>query len=706
MNKCLEKLVFRVLKGNKTFWCDDNHIREKLINATKDEKLKIIKKEYSKVIKIDEFSQLVGNYATALFTGCDKEKLEDDEKSLSFGEAFFKTYEKYRANNTNIFICGGNHFCADFEYVIKNGISGLFRKIESKKISCIDQTQKKFLDDMYFAGQAIIAYAEACAEALNKKAEIEKSTKRREELQKMANVCRQVPYLPATNFREAIQSYYFIFILFPDGMGRLDQYLYPYYLADIEKGILTRKQALDLIEELFIKIFAFLGKDELRSANHHCVIGGYTIDGECGHNACTSLILEAITELPLWRPQVSYRVSKKTTIEQMSEVVKANYKRPDLIMFLNDDAIISGLINVGVERADAVNYSSSGCNETVLTGCSQMGALEGHINVMHALERLMSDDDRLSSINNFDCFYKAYEEYLYQDLDLVFRYSFDIDAMSSKFQRTVQSLLTTGCIDLATSIEKGGAKYNFCTWCLTGIINLIDSLSIIRQMVFDEKRFTLTDISRFLKSNWEGYEDKRSYIINNGRYFGNDDDYVDLLINKLGESVNTFANKYIPYRGGRYLFGTLTGYELAHVVFGKESKSSLDGRYGGDPFSASIDCFSGGDKHGLTSYLKSASKINENLIQSSVVVNLKLDRALADTEDKQKRLVALLRTYFALGGIQLQINYLSADELIKAQQNPEHYKNLRVRVTGFSGFFTSFEKDLQDEIVNRFLHTS
>ena len=154
------------------------------------------------------------------------------------------------------------------------------------------------------------------------------------------------------------------------------------------------------------------------------------------------------------------------------------------------------------------------------------------------------------------------------------------------------------------------------------------------------------------------------------------------------------------------MFGTLTGYELAHLYFGKESGASLDGRFAGDPFAASIAAFPGADKNGMTSYLKSAAKIDETLIQSSVVVNLKMDKALADTEEKRKRLLAILRTYFALGGIHLQINYLSADELIKAQQTPENYQNLRVRVTGISGFFTSFDKDLQDEIVNRFLHTN
>ena len=695
MNERIEKLLYRVLKENDNFTCDDSNIGQMLSHADKTEKLQIIKKEYPKAITIDDLSLLAGCYPTFSFE-------ESDETDV--WEQYEKINEKYRPYNTNVFIPGGNHYSADFEYVITYGISGLLKKIEAQKDMADDKYQIEFLDDLYFTGQIILAWTNAYAEALSIAAKNERTKRRRKELLQMANICHRVPYHPATNFYEAIQSYYFIFILFPDGLGRLDQYLYPYYIADIKDGILTKKQALDLIEELFIKIFAFLGKNEVRSANNHCVIGGYTSDGRCGHNECTSLILEAITELPLWRPQVSYRVTANTTIDQMNEVIDANYKRPDLIMFLNDDAIINGLMTVGVNHTDAVNYSSSGCNETVLTGCSQMGALQGHINVMHSLEKLIYHN-KLSFIADFETFYRTYEKYLYADLDLVFRYSYDRDSVFAHSPKLVHSLLTTGCIDSGKTLEKGGAKYNFCTWCLTGIVNLADCLSIIKQMVFDEKRFTLLELQDFLKANWENYESQRSYILNNGKYFGNDDDYVDLLINKVSKSINEFSKKYTPYRGGSYLFGTLTGYELSHIVLGKVSGASLDGRYIGDPFAASITAYPGTTKNGITGYLKSASKIDERLIQSSVVVNLQLDKALVETDEKRKRLASILRTYFKLGGIQVQINYISADALIKAQQTPNEYQHLRVRVTGFSGFFTSFDKDLQDEIISRYLYT-
>ena len=323
---------------------------------------------------------------------------------------------------------------------------------------------------------------------------------------------------------------------------------------------------------------------------------------------------------------------------------------------------------------------------------------------MYSLDRLLQDEDKLDSIHSFDDFYKAFEEALGTDLEVIFNYSYEKDAIKSQEMLPMRSLLTAGCISSGTSITKGGAKYNFCTWCLTGLINLADSLSIIRQMVFEEGRYSLQELKLFLEANWCGYERHRAYILNNGCYFGNDDDRVDLLVNKICASVNQFAEKYTPYRGGRYLFGTLTGYEVSHIVFGNTSGASLDGRCATEPYAASIAAYTGADKKGITAYLKSAAKIAPNLLRSSVVVNFMLDRNLVDTAEKRELLTSVLLTYFKLGGIQLQINYLSADELKDAQKNPKKYQNLRVRVTGFSGFFTSLEPNLQDEIINRHLH--
>jgi len=696
MNARLEKLLELALTENRVAFCKDEAVKDVLNSAQETDRIRLIRETYAKVIAVDETSVLAGTYPTFPFWERQKFPRADIGKVL----------EPYKPLELKLYMNGGNHKSANFGYVVAAGIEGLMQQIVARKETAADKKQLAYLDDLYFACQAIIAWAQAHADACRAAAAACDCVSRKQELLEMAQICERVPRYPSASFKEAIQSYYFMFILFPDGLGRLDQYLNPYYLADLEKGAITRQTALDLIEEMFVKMFTFLGKDFGWSGNHHGVIAGYTADGECGHNECTSLILQAVTELPTWRPQISYRITKKTTPVQFQEALEANYKRPDLVMFLNDDVIVSNLTNLQVAFADAVNYSVSGCNETILTGCSQVGGLEGHLNLVHSLEQMLKDRAVLENITDFEDFYNTYLTYIEQDVKFIVTLSETRDREAANNPDLVQSLFTDGCIDSAKSISEGGAKYNFCTWCLSGIVNVADSLSIIRQMVFEEKKFSLLQLGSFLDANWEGHEADRAYILNNGRYFGNDDDSADLLLNRVAASVRDIAGAYTPYRGGRYLFGTLTGYELAHVVFGEATGATPDGRYAGDPFAASIAAYPGTDKKGMTAYLKSAAKIDGDALPSSVVVNIKLDRALAETPEKRARLTALFMAYFRMGGVHLQINYLSAEELINAQKDPDKYKSLRVRVTGFSGFFTSFDKNLQDELIARSLHCS
>ena len=695
MNERLEELVARVLGENGVFSCNDGHIRSLLSDAEDDgQRLRVIREEYAKAARVGD-GAIAGEYPTVPF-------FEREERDLSrLWDSFDPEFDKYV---NKVYVSGGNHFCADYGTVIRTGFSGLIDRIDERMKSATDDGQTEFLDRVRFAARAVIEWSHAYADALFAAADKESDAVRREELLRTARICEKVPEHGATSFREAVQSFFFVFILVPDGVGLPDRYLYPYYKADAQKGEITRKEALELIEELIVRIFAFHGKDEARSGNVHGALAGYTPDGECGHNECTSLFLEAIAALPLWRPQMSYRVTAKTTAAQFKEALDAHLKRPDVITFANDDEIIPGLVGAGVAYGDAADYSPSGCNETLITGRSHPGALEGLINMTHSLERTLEDTASLEDVDGFEEFYGIFERNLQSDLDIVFRYSYERDRYGAEYPMTALSLMTDGCICAARSIAAGGAKYDFCTWCLTGLVDLADSLGVIEQFVFEEKRFTIAELCCFIRANWTGYEDKRAYILNNARYFGNDDDRVDLLVNRVCASVDAFAKKYTPYRGGRYLFGTLTGYELSHMTFGKATGATPNGRRFADPLTASVSAFPGAARSGMSAYLRSAAKLDHDLLRSSVVVNMQLDRALADGEEKRARLAAMLRAYFDLGGIQLQINYLSADELKNAKRDPEKYKDLRVRVTGFSGFFTTFDADLQDEIIERDLH--
>ena len=689
----IQKMLDRVLGEASVESLDIEKARPVIQSARGDDKIKAIREELEALIRVDGESLILGNYPPFPFW---QEPLEPRDRSA------FEEFSKLR---DRLFIAGGNHKTANFDYVLNHGIEGYLKKIDEAKREFSGDAQKlDFLDGLTLVCHEIIAWVSAHADACEKKAACEENEARKKELLSMARISRKVPYKPAESFYEAVQSYFYTFMLFPDGLGRIDAYLYPFYKNDLEKGIINEQDAFELIENLFINIFARLGKRKEKSGDNHGVVAGYTKSGECGHNACTSLILKAVTDLPIWRPQISYRYTKRTTREQFLEAIKTNLKRPDLIMFLNDDVVIENLDRLGIPFEDAIAYSVSGCNETVLTGCSQMGSIEGHINLMYSFERLMCDGDRLEKTTCFEELYAALEEKLKEDIATVIRYSHVRDEHISYDPSWMESLFTSGCIESATPISKGGAKYNACTWCLTGIVNLADSLSAIRQVVFEDKLLTLGELAQAIASNWDGYEHVRSYILSKCSFFGNDDNGADLLVNRISETVCKISSEHTPYRGGEYIFGTLTGYEISHVVFGKSSMASPDGRRRGEAFAASVCSTAETAKKGVTAYLKSASKIDGRYLASSVVVNLTLDLGGLDEAKKEELLLSLLTSYFSMGGVHLQINYLSAETLVDAKLHPEKYRSLRVRVTGFSGFFVTFEEKLQNEIINRSLY--
>lgn len=285
-------------------------------------------------------------------------------------------------------ILGGNHKTADFEFVLKNGMRGYAEKIQAS-LAQYNRDVKKcaLLNAMKTVLDGILDYADNCADACLKAALEQTDEIRKNELFALCEICKKVPQNPAKTFYEAVQSYWFIIMLFPDGLGRLDQYLYPFYQKDIQSGAITKEVALELIENLFIFVFVTEGIGHEWSALNHMVVGGYLANGEDGYNELTEMILQAIRDLPTYRPQVTFRRTKKTTPEQLYHVVDAMENRFDLIMITNDYVMIPGITSLGIPFEAAVDYSLSGCNEMVITGKSQMGSLEGHINIVTALEK-------------------------------------------------------------------------------------------------------------------------------------------------------------------------------------------------------------------------------------------------------------------------------------------------------------------------------
>ncbi len=266
----------------------------------------------------------------------------------------------------------------------------------------------------------------------------------------------------------------------------------------------------------------------------------------------------------------------------------------------------------------------------------------------------------------------------------------------------VSTMFFEGSIERAKSITKGGAKNAIADLSVTGIVTVVDSLAIIKQFVFEENKVTMQRLINALKTNWQGFEELRLSIRKVGKFFGNDDEISNDCANRLAVSLTEFFKNKKTDMGYNFMIGNLIGYNQYHRWYGNETAATPDGRYAGDMISYGIYQNDGKDREGITALLSSVAKLNSHSIFcGSTVTNILLDEQLVKNDNNFNKLAYLFESYFKMGGLHFQLNYVTKEELIKAKENPEKYKNLRVRVSGFSDYFRLLNEDLQDEIILR-----
>ncbi len=591
--------------------------------------------------------------------------------------AFFHPHSDYMPNR--LAMVDWNHFCADYRTIVNEGFISRRDRIAKAREKFADSRDKlEFLNGIEITLDAI---RELCERYGTK-----------------------VPYKPATSFAEAVESVWFTFLLMPDSLGRLDSVLYPFYKRDIDSGKLTKKLAEEYIAELLIKIFAHIGYSAHRSGDNTLSVGGYELgsDGKLcdGFTELSELILRVRAELPIWRPQISFRYTNTTTPETLRFVTEMNAKCSDIV-FTNDETFFKAFERLGYEKSDYVDYTKLGCNEWAIMGKSNTGS-DGFFNTCTALEELLHfNSEAVENCKSFEDFYGTFLYYLSQSVCFMCDLADNFAEANSGDMNILSSLMIEGCIEKAMSITAGGSKYNASCWAAVGIINTADSLSVIKQFIFDEKRTTMRELCEALSKDWQGFERLREEIIDCGRFFGNDDDYVDEIVNRLIHDLDELANRRKPKKGGYYLFGCYVGYNSAHISMGLRTRATPDGRRSGDAFTAGICSEFRRAKNGACAYLNSAAKLDYTILCAPLAVNLKFESRLKERLDVISRLFSV---FLQAGGLQLQPDYLSADDLRDAQIHPEKWKHLRVRVTGFTGFFVMFGKAQQDEIIARTEH--
>ncbi|MBR1969446.1 MAG: hypothetical protein IKA17_03720 [Clostridia bacterium] len=602
------------------------------------------------------------------------------------------------------------HSVGDFEKIIKRGLAGIKEEIEKSRLSHKDDERAlEFLQTQTDLCNAIIARAEKGSKKALEKAKETVNPEYKDNLEKLSEGLSRVPEKPAENFYEAVLCLYFCYPFIPDSIGLIDRYLYPYYKNDVESGALSPEKAKEYLQELFLMLQARINISSdrfYRGGESHFCIGGYTEDGEDGFNDLSKLIVDALMELPTWIPQISLRWTKKTPTDVLRYMLDCERKDANKrIAFVNDEPRLKGLMEyTGLSYKEAVNYTMMGCNELALPGGMVFGF--DPMNIVRSVENTFYKRHHdITQAKDFDEFYKIYEEELFSDLQEAERISKGFQDIRSRDCNIVSNIFLEGCIENAKSCTQGGLTRYIAVGLPIGLSNVIDSLSVTKQFVYDEKIITMPELIDALKNNWSGYEQLRTLILKKGNFFGNDDDFSNEIATRLFKSIGKWNNTE-NYLGKKWLFGNLVGYNEHHKFFGNATKATPDGRFSGDMINFGIGQTKSKDRKGITALLNSVAKCDPDAVLTGPsVTNVLLEEQLIKNDEYFNKLVSLFETYFKNGGTHFQLTYVSKEDLINAQKTPDNYKNLRVRVSGFSDYFVFLNEGLQDEIIDRTKHT-
>lgn len=588
--------------------------------------------------------------------------------------------------------------------------------------------KKNELEGMKIACDAIMVLGERYAAYARELAEKETDKKRKEELLQIAANCDVVPAHRPQTYWQAIQMYWFVHLGVTSELnpwdayspGRLDQHLNPFYEKDVEDGILDDEKALELLECLWVKfnnqpappkVGITLKESSTYTDFANLNTGGITPDGENGVNNVSYLILDCMDEMRLLQPSSNVQISKKTPqkfLKRACEISRKGWGQP---AFYNTDAIIQELMNAGKTLEDARRGGTSGCVETGAFG-NEAYILTGYFNIPKIFELTLNNgydkmsDQQLGLELGYATDFKTYEE-LYDAFKKQMQYFIDIKIKGSNVIEKIYaeempvpflSIITNDCISKGKDYNGGGARYNTKYLQGVGIGTITDCLAAVKYNVFDKKTFTMEELMQALDDNFEGHERILNLVRNKTPKYGNDDDYADDIMKDVFEFYRSQVTGRPNMLGGMYRINMLP--TTCHVYFGDVMMASPNGRLAHKPVSEGISPEKGADVNGPTAVVKSCAKM-DHLQTGGTLLNQKFTPSVVAGEEGLNQMANLIRTYFTMDGHHIQFNVIDKETLIKAQQNPEEYKDLIVRVAGYSDHFRNLSKALQDEIIER-----
>lgn len=646
----------------------------------------------------------------------------------------------------NYFFNGVGHICVDYAKVLAKGFKGIIEEAlgEARKLDITrpaDHKKLQFLNAVVIACNAAIKFAQRFAKEARRLAQETTDPRRKKELEEIAKNCEWVPANPARSFYEALQSFWFVQLIIQlESNGhsispmRFDQYMYPYLKQDLEKGILDREKAQELLDCLWVK-FNDINKvrDEASTKAfggypmfQNLIVGGQTPDGLDATNELSFMCLEATAHVRLPQPSISLRVWNKTPDELLFKAAEVSRIGLGMPAYYNDEVIIPALASRGVSLADARDYGIIGCVEP-----QKMGKTEGwhdaaFFNMARVLEltinngrcpgdcstcgagcstpQLGVETGEFSSFKSFEEFLEAFRKQMAYFVKLLIISDNAVDiAHGTRVPLPFLSSMVADCIKRGKSLQEGGAVYNFTGPQGVGVANVGDSLAAIKYAVFEKKIVSAEELLRALKTNFEGKEELRQRLINEVPKYGNDDDYVDSLAREGALIYCREVEKYTNPRGGRFQPGLYP--VSANVPLGAMTGATPDGRKAGTPLADGVSPVSGRDVKGPTAAVTSVAKLDHHIASNGTLLNQKFHPAAIAGESGIRNLAALVRTFFDQKGFHVQFNVVSKETLLDAQKNPEKYRTLVVRVAGYSAYFTALDKAIQDDIIARTEHS-
>ncbi|MEZ5147923.1 MAG: glycyl radical protein [Bacteroidales bacterium] len=591
-----------------------------------------------------------------------------------------------------------------------------------------DQQKVEQLKGMKIAANAIIEFANRHADALEELAGSENDAARKMELQKMAQICRKVPANKPESFWEALQYYWFIHVGVITEVnpwdsfnpGRLDQHLLPFYQKDIAEGRLTKERAKELLQSFWVKFnnhpappkIGVTAKESNTYTDFALInLGGVKSDGSDAVNEMTYLLLDVIEEMRLLQPSSMVQVSKKNPdqyIRRFIEIIKTGYGQPSVF---NTDAIIQEMLRVGKSIEDARNGGASGCVETGAFG-KEAYILTGYFNIPKVLEITLNNgiDPRTGKMTgietgnpmdfkSFNELMLAFEKQMNHFLGIKINGNNIIDRIYAKMLPVpFLSILISDCIQNGKDYHDGGARYNSSYIQGVGMGSISDELAALKYHVFEHKTISMQGMLVALKNDFMDYEEFRQKLLNETPKYGNDDDYADDLTRAVFEIYYKAIDGKPTERGGYHRVNLLP--TTCHVYFGSVTGAMPDGRKAWTPLSEGISPAQGADRKGPTAVIKSAAKI-DHVRTGGTLLNQKFTPSFLEDENGKTAVLHLIRSYFRLDGHHIQFNVVKAETLRKAQKEPGKYRDLIVRVAGYSDYFINLTDELQEEIILR-----